>query len=262
MRILLTNDDGVHAQGMRGLYEALKTVGDVEVVVPLRECSAGGHAVSMVTPLRVRKVAFGDGFKAHAVDGTPADCVKLALSEILKRTPDLVVSGINHGANIGMNVFYSGTVSAALEGAMAGLPAFAVSAQMRAGDEPDFAALGGRFAGMLPELLPAARSSRRVLSVNFPAVSVEKLKPVRWASLTLKATHQEQFEKRHDPEGQAYYWNAGIFRFPDDPTPTDAALLKRGHVTITPLIVDLTDHGFLRDRAPARTNGARHGKKA
>lgn len=254
MRVLLTNDDGLHAEGLLALYRALRPWGEILVAAPMREYSAGGHAISIATALRVRKVPFADT-EAHAIDGTPADCVKLALSEIAERPPDVVVSGINHGANVGVCVLYSGTVSAALEGAIEGYPAFAVSALLGPRRLPDFPAIAERFRGIAESILAKGPAPGVVHNVNFPDRPVARARPVRWAAQSRSLPFEGHFVRRRDPGGRPYYWLAEKPRPSDNETATDTALLVKGHITVTPLAADLTHHEALRRAAPRRKGG-------
>jgi 5'-nucleotidase len=261
MRILLTNDDGVHAAGLLALRAALTRLGEVTVAAPAHERSAVSHALSLHHPLpEPRRIAAGAGGAVYAVDGTPVDCVKFALDRLCFRRPDLVVSGINHGPNLGIDVFYSGTVAGAAEGAFAGLPAVAVSlAVPRAKARPaDFAAAARWAARFLREsgargwLRPA-----RVLNLNIP------LKPrgLRWTEMD-RGLWTEAYVRRRDPRGRAYYWLQGLPppgappRMPrDGRTPTDQAVVAARFASVTPLHFDLTDRRLLQavaTPAPAR----------
>ncbi len=262
MRILLTNDDGLHAEGIQALYAALAPWGEITVAAPMRECSAGGHAISTATAIPVRQVPFGQGGSAYAVDGTPADCVKLALAHLMKHRPDVVVSGINHGANVGVCVLYSGTVSAALEGAIEGLPAFAVSALMRRGRQPDFDAIARRFKTLAEEILADGVQPGLVYNVNFPDRSVSRLKAVRWAPQSRSVPFGGHFVRRRDPRGRPYYWLLEKPHPTNGEKATDVALLVKGHVTVTPLGCDMTRHEALRRRRrprPTKPGGKKRG---
>lgn len=258
MRILLTNDDGLHAAGLAALRRALASLGEVSVVVPMRECSAGGHAISTASALPVREAPLAGGL-AHVVDGTPADCVKLALSEILPAPPDLVVSGINHGANVGICVLYSGTVSAALEGAIAGIPSFAVSALLRDGFSPPFDAIARRFARLAADILDRGARPGVVYNVNFPDRHPAKARPVRWTPQSRTVPFHDHYVRRLDPRGRPYYWLKEHPALEKAEPDTDVSCLRRGHVTVTPLTCDLTHHDLLRAAAAARRDGGRHG---
>ncbi|NCC23924.1 MAG: 5'/3'-nucleotidase SurE [Deltaproteobacteria bacterium] len=247
MHILLTNDDGIRAIGLRSLYQALVAADHrVTVVAPMTEQSAVGHAVTMFSPLRLKLVEEA-GFVGHGVSGTPADCVKLALASLLDSTPDRIVSGINSGANVGVDILYSGTVSAATEGALTGIPALAVSVDDY---RPTDLAHQARFAASFLESpvwenLP----ERCVLNLNLPAGPFSAHKPLRVCPQTT-AVYSDEYDIRIDPRGNPYYWLHG--QIPRDRLGpgTDRELLDRGHITLTPLRFDFTDHALL-DRIAA-----------
>jgi 5'-nucleotidase len=240
--ILVTNDDGVYAPGIYALYQAMKDIGDAQVVAPESERSAVGHALTISDPLRVWAVdRYGDAF-GHAVNGTPADCVKLAVKSILRKKPDLVVSGINQGPNTAINVIYSGTVSAATEGTIMGVPSIAFSlASFRISDF-DFAA---RFAAHLAEkVLQHGLPEGTILNVNIPALPEDQIVGVK-ITRQGKGRYEEYFEKRVDPMNRNYYWLAGKkLQLDSDPDVDDVAVLER-YVAITPIQFDLTDYNIL-----------------
>jgi 5'-nucleotidase len=242
--ILLTNDDGIYAPGLWALYQELLQLGEVAVVAPESEQSAVGHAISLVNPLRVKKVSLDGGVQGWAVSGTPADCVKIALSELLPEPPQMVVSGLNLGPNVGINVLYSGTVSAATEASILGVPAMAVSLNSYKADA-DFAAA----ARLARETVARLRSwpgwkNGVCLNINLPALPPDRV-------LGLKFTRQdvgplvEHFERRVDPREHVYYWLAEINerRLPDPET--DYGALAAGFISITPIHHDLTDYRTL-----------------
>ncbi len=239
MRILLTNDDGIHYRGLVELYEALRGDHEVTVVAPESEQSAVGHAITINDPLRVKKIARDGVFLGYGVNGTPADCVKIGVGEVMAEPPEMVVSGINLGANVGINVLYSGTVSAATEGAILGIPALAVS--LDALRRPDFScaiALTLRLIGFL-KANPVARGV--ALNVNVPALPADKINGVRLVRQGT-ARYTERFDKRVDPREHVYYWQIG--GPPEEPgdEQTDTWALSEGYVTITPIFFDLTSH--------------------
>ncbi len=242
MNILLTNDDGIQAPGLRAIYRALVEAGHaVHVVAPATEQSAVGHAVTIAMPLTVKEF-HEDGFEGLAVTGTPVDCVKLGLNELLPCTPELVVSGINAGANVGVDILYSGTVSAATEGALAGRPSLAVSYD---GFNPGDLAGQARYATELVSRLDWQDiPARCVLNLNFPARPMEETLELRLCPQTV-AVYRDRYVKRTDPRGRPYYWLSGEIP-PETVAPdSDRALLTAGHVTLTPLRFDFTDHRFL-----------------
>ena len=245
--ILISNDDGIQSPGLRALCEALLPLGEVVVMAPEVERSAVGHAITISDPLRVTEVDLKlDGVTAYACSGTPADCVKLAVLSILPQRPDLVVSGINHGSNTGVNVIYSGTVSAATEGAILGIPSLAVSLDYRgSGNLEPSKIIARRIAtGVLETGLPKGT----LLNVNIPDLPADQLPP-GWQEghgydLTVhgKSDWQDHFDRRVDPQDRVYYWLTGQRREIEEESNTDEETLKAGRVSITPLHFDLTDH--------------------
>ena len=242
MHVLLTNDDGIHAEGLAVLCRRFAGRHTVTVVAPDSECSAIGHAITLRVPLRAATVRLPDAARAWAVSGTPADCVKLALKQLLEQPPDVVVSGINPGANVGANVNYSGTVAAAREAALAGLPAIAVSIQ---GRTPRHYAPAARFIRQLAEEvhgrgLPAGT----FLSVNFPDLPECRAGGVALSrqSTSLAAEH---IDKRHDPYQRPYYWQ--YYRLPPraEEAGTDTHAVFGQRVSVTPLKCDTTDYETL-----------------
>ncbi|WP_027185779.1 5'/3'-nucleotidase SurE [Desulfovibrio inopinatus] len=242
MRILLTNDDGIQAIGLRSLYKALVEAGhDVACVAPVTEQSAVGHAVTIASPLRVKQF-HEENFSGLGVSGTPADCVKIGLTTLLETPPDIVVSGINSGANVGVDILYSGTVSAATEGALMGYPALAVSYD-------DFAPVDllpqGRYvASFLDTIDWSTLPQFRVLNLNFPKHSIDEVKGLKLCPQT-DATYEDWFEEKKDPRGRSYYWLDGVIPAERVAPDSDRGLLTQGYITLTPLRFDFTDHETL-----------------
>jgi 5'-nucleotidase len=252
MRILLTNDDGIQAVGIRDFYAALVAAGhEVQVVAPISEQSAVGHAITIALPLRVKEFA-ENGFRGLGVSGTPADCVKLALTTLLPQPPDVVVSGINAGPNVGVDILYSGTVSAATEGALMGYPAVAVSAE-------DFAPTDmsdqGRYAAEFLSGRPwEAAPPRCVLNLNFPNRPVRDCLGLVLCAPT-PAVYDDWYVTRQDPRGRNYYWLTGVIP-PGTLSPdSDRALLTEGHITLSPLRFDFTDRDTMARLAKRLGNG-------
>jgi 5'-nucleotidase len=242
MRILLTNDDGIHAQGLWALHAALAPGHAVTVVAPDRERTGVGHAITLHQPLRASALAV-NGAEGYAVNGTPADCVKLAVLEILGGRPDLVVSGLNPGANVGVNINYSGTVAAAREAALGGVPAIAASIE---GHAPRDFASAARFVRRLADCI-AARGLQpgTFLNVNFPDVPWEQVMGVQVSRQGL-SVFKEYMEKRLDPRNRPYYWQgADMQRFKEDDPEIDGAALRSRFVSITPIRCDTTDYDGL-----------------
>ena len=246
MLILLTNDDGINAPGIVAMYRELISLGEVIVVAPETAQSASGHGITLGTPLLTSKVTVENGFTGTAVDGRPADCVKLAFAQLLPRQPDLVVSGINAGANVGINVIYSGTVAAAIEGAFLGAPAIATSLFLRDHVPIDFARAAILSRQMIEMILSRGISPGQIASINIPAIQSHEepagIRVVRQCTRPWVDT----YERRQDPRGRDYYWNSSVFTLGESESDTDVAALRDKFITITPLQFDLTEHLLLR----------------
>lgn len=237
--ILLSNDDGIQADGLRALAGVLGELGELWVVAPETQQSATSHGMTLYTPLRVKSY----GEREYSVDGKPADAVLMALYEILPRRPDLVVSGINRGPNVAEDVLYSGTVAAATEAALVGIPAIAMSHEARRdNDYWDTAAFGARLAQrVLVEGLPP----RELLNVNFPAVPRGQVKGLKVCSLG-ERRYNQSIVKRLDPHGSPYYWVGGDGQFSCAPRQqSDCVLLGKGYATLSPMKLDPTAHESL-----------------
>ena len=239
MRILVTNDDGIMAPGLLALRRALADLGQVAVVAPTTPQSAVGHSITLTDPIRAHRVDLGDGVVGHGVEGSPADCVKLAVLELLDEPPNLVASGVNLGANVGINVLYSGTVAAAVEGAFFGVPSVAVS--IEDSDSPDFEGAARITRRLIDQWLPRDSGRATLLNVNVPDLSRGTPKGVRVAGQSLKGW-REGWQRRTDPRGRTYYWMIGDPAHEEEGVGSDAAALAEGYVTVTPLRFDLTDH--------------------
>lgn len=239
MTILLTNDDGIAAPGLNALYNTISKFYPAEVVAPESEQSAVGHAITIYNPLRVKKFFHGDNFFGYAVNGTPADCVKIAVKAILKKPPQLVISGINLGANIGTNLIYSGTVSAATEATISNIPSFAISLTTRI--DPDFS-FAAEFALKTARLiLKNGLPERTTINVNIPAVPKSKIAGVRVVKQG-KSRVVERFDKRMDPAGNTYYWMAGEMKTDEEDADADEGMIRKNMVSITPIHYDMTDY--------------------
>lgn len=242
MKILLTNDDGILSEGLWALFRVFKPRYELVVVAPDRERSAVGHAITLHQPLRSRLVnvnGWGDGF---AVSGTPADCVKLALSELIGAPPDLVVSGINPGANVGININYSGTVAAAKEAALAGIPSIAASITGQAVSHyDDAAAFVCRLAGrVLENKMPFGT----FLNVNVPDLPTDKVQGVRVSRQSVKM-FAEKFDRRLDPRNGPYYWHNGDQQIFEDTPDVDGNVLGNACISVTPITCDVTNHQMI-----------------
>ncbi|MDK2860974.1 MAG: 5/3-nucleotidase [Thermodesulfobacterium sp.] len=241
MKLLLTNDDGIYAEGLCSLYNALSLEHEVYIVAPEAERSAVGHAITIHYPLRVTKVKRGKKFWGYAVSGTPADCVKLALYELIGPV-DLVISGINRGANVGINLVYSGTVSAATEAKILGYPSLAVS--IDAYEDVDYCFAANFIAKFLNVLKDLPLNKPFCLNINIPNCNPSKIKGIKFVKQS-KARLKEVFEKRFDLHGKAYYWQ-GAEEHTETDEDTDVLALKQGYITITPIHFDLTNHNSLK----------------
>jgi 5'-nucleotidase len=240
MKILLSNDDGYQAPGIVALYEAIKDLGDVEVVAPEHNNSAKSNALTLHSPLYVQQA--GNGFRY--VNGTPADCVHVALTGLLGYRPDLVVSGINNGANMGDDTIYSGTVGAAMEGYLFGIPAIAFSQTQKGWAHLDAAARKAR--ELVQQVLAQGSPENRLflLNVNIPNRPDEELKPFKVCRLGRRHA-AEKVISQTSPHGETMYWIGGAGPAKDDAEGTDFHATLQGHVSVTPLKVDLTDHDGL-----------------
>lgn len=239
---LLTNDDGIQAPGLYALYKEIQKLGEAVVVAPNSERSAVGHAITIADPLRVLPFEKNGSFFGHAVKGTPADCVKLGYWAILKRKPDAVISGINLGPNTGINTIYSGTVSAATEGALLGIPSFAVS--LATYHHPDFsyaAKFARKLAGML---LKNGLPQGIYLNVNVPACPEREIQGVSVTRQGL-ALYKEEFDKRIDPMGRIYYWLTGQKINKEKEKDVDDGAVMANRVSVTPVHYDLTQYEFM-----------------
>jgi 5'-nucleotidase len=241
MKILLTNDDGIQSPGLWALYHALSPEYEVVVVAPERERSAVGHGITLHKPLRAFEMEVG-GHRGWAVAGTPADCVKLSVVELLDTPPHLVISGINPGANVGVNLNYSGTVAAAKEAAIYGLPAIAISVQ--SARNPCFDEAARFVAHLAARVLDQGLPAGVFLNVNFPNLSCRKVAGIKIARQGCEL-YDEFFEKRRDPRNRIYYWH-GYESLPQrNGNDVDAAALAAENIVITPVRCDMTDYAMI-----------------
>ena len=236
-KILVTNDDGVRSEGLAALAAALRHLGDVVVVAPAKEASAVGHALTLHHPLRLERM--GEG--VYAVDGTPTDCVNIAVAIILKDLPDLVVSGINTGWNLGDDVTYSGTVSGALEGALLGVPSLAVSLQ-RTRERFDFSTAAAAAAQLAGRVLEKGLPPRTFLNINVPRVVTRGFK----VTVQAKRNHVTSVDERVDPKRRPYYWIDEALDEWEPHDRSDYQAVREGYISVTPLQPDLTAHDALR----------------
>ena len=239
-RILVTNDDGVHSPGIRALADALAPFGDVTIVAPIQEASAIGHALTLRRPLRIETIAPA----VFAIDGTPTDCVNIAITHILKEKPDLIVSGINKGWNLGDDITYSGTVSGALEGALLGPPGIAVS--LKRTPTYDFGPSAAAAASVAAAVLRHGLPSRHFININVPAGTPKGMRITTQA----KRNHVTKIDARTDPRGNPYYWiEEALDEYHPENGRSDHEAVREGYVSVTPLQPDMTAYDVLEPLA-------------
>jgi 5'-nucleotidase len=254
LRILVCNDDGIDAPGLFALVQEVRRIGEVTVVAPDKQQSAVGHAITMNYPLRAVPFRKDNAFFGYAVEGTPADAVKLAVRFLLKEKPDLLLSGINHGSNTAINIIYSGTVSAATEGTVLGIPSIAIS--LTTYQEADFsyaAKLAARLALLVSrEGLPEGT----LLNVNVPAVPESRIRGIK---ITEQGSSKwdDTFDVRKDPANREYFWLTGRMIMTDTNPDTDTIAVRNEYVSITPIHYDLTDRAMVERMRKWDTNGLR-----
>ena len=240
--ILVTNDDGFFAPGIFALWEAMSRLGDVTVVAPDSEKSAVGHAITLTDPIRVQEMHRKNGFSGFAVRGTPADCVKIACRALMDSPPDIVVSGINSGANLSSDIIYSGTVSAATEGTILGIPSIAISLNsIKGGDMQTSQRIAKT---VVAKVLKHGLADGILLNVNVPNIMEKEIKGIAITSQGTSA-FRDKFEQREDPRGKYYYWLKGDYKY--DSTPgSDGYAIQNNFVSITPIHYRLTDESFIK----------------
>ncbi len=245
MRILVTNDDGIDSPGIYALTHALRKIGEVIVVAPDRQQSAVGHALTVSSPLRATPFHRDGAMFGYAIDGTPTDCVKMAISTLLPEKPDIIVSGINHGTNTSINVLYSGTVSAATEGMMMGIRSMAVS--LTSFDHTADMSIAADYACAVAKQLPHLQlPADTILNVNVPTVPRDMIKGVKITRLS-KSMWNDHYERRTDPMGHDYFWiNGQYITLDDDISDSDDMALKDNYVSITPIHYDLTNRAVMK----------------
>ena len=242
MNILVSNDDGILANGLRALTEELSKKHNVYVVAPDRERSASGHSLTIHSPLRVEEVDSKYGArKCWVTTGTPGDCVKIAVSAILEDTekPDLIISGINHGPNLGGDILYSGTVSCAMEGALIGIPSIAVSLASLRSEYEDFEVSAKFTCDLLEKLEDYHFPPKTVLNINVPGLDMEDISGIAVTELG-KRMFTDEYERRVDPRGKIYYWIAGKLITEPQDAKTDIAAVRNNKISITPITYDMT----------------------
>ena len=245
MEILITNDDGIYAPGLEALRTAARRLGNVTVVAPLDEQSGVSHSITLTSPLRAIPVRRSGDLLGYAVTGAPSDCVKIALRSGLAPRPEVILSGVNFSPNLGVHVLYSGTIAAAREGAMMGIPSIAIS--MDFAEEPDFegaAEVACRVIRPVLERIADGREVPAMLNVNIPALAPSQIRGVRVVP-QCPLLYSEGVERRTDPSGRAYYWLTFGGELEGDAQGTDVGAFREGYVTVTPLQHDLTDREWL-----------------
>jgi 5'-nucleotidase len=246
--ILVTNDDGITAPGLRMLVSIMKTIGEVVVVAPDSPQSGMGHAITLDSTLYSKKLTIdldSEGIDEYSCSGTPADCVKLALQELLPKKPDICVSGINHGSNSSINVIYSGTMSAAIEAGIEGIPAIGFSLCDYTW-EADFSQAQDFIFAIVTEALKNGIPKGTVLNVNIPKLKKKKIKGIKICRQA-KANWKEKFDKRTNPMGKDYYWLTGEFELLDKGEDTDEWALANGFISVVPTHFDLTAHHVISE---------------
>lgn len=240
-RILCTNDDGVHAPGLEILVEAARGIGDVDVVAPDRQQSATSHSLTVHRPLRATTVAE----RRHVIDGTPTDCVLIAVNRLLPERPDFVLSGVNHGPNMGEDVLYSGTVAAAMEGTILGIPSVAVSFTSRS--HARLAGYADRLGALLRGLLERTGfPAETFFNVNLPDIPAEDVQGVRITTLG-RRVYSDSLTRREDPSGLEYFWIGGGVSSWTGRDDSDFRAVRAGYVSVTPLHLDLTNYGLINE---------------
>ena len=238
--ILITNDDGINAPGIRTLIEIVKPLGDVMIVAPEQSYSGMGHAVTLTTPIRLRNITKSKEYSEYACSGTPVDCVKLALNNLMPQRPDLIVSGINHGANSSVNIIYSGTMAAAIEGALGGVTSVGFSL-LDFSYDADFDAGKVYIGKIISDILSSGFEKGSCFNVNIPAVRPEEIKGIK-VCRQAKGNWVEAFDERTDPHNSKYYWLSGTFNHQEKCLDTDLWALENNYISIVPVTLDFTKH--------------------
>lgn len=243
--ILVTNDDGIHAKGLNTLIDIAKPFGNLFVIAPEKGESGMSHAITINTPVRIKQVMESEGISVYSCSGTPVDSVKLAINRLLPRKPDYLLSGINHGSNSSISVIYSGTLGAAIEGCLNGIPSAGFSI-LDHSDNPDFSAPQKYCAKIISNILQNGLELNTCLNVNFPAVTSEKIKGIK-VCRQAKGVWKEEYDKRTDPHNKEYFWLTGDFHnFEPDAADTDEWSLKNNFISIVPIKVDFTSYDTMK----------------
>ena len=240
--ILIVNDDGIQSPGIMALAQAMESLGSITIVAPDQEQSAKSHSITLNNPIRMNPVNLKKGFKGWAVKGTPVDCAKIALKNLFKKKPDLLISGINLGSNLGKNLIYSGTISAAYEGTILGIPSAAIS--LDSFHAKEFTAAKQVSISIATYLLKNKLPEGIMLNVNVPYIRKNKIKGFR-VTKQGRSSFIDTFEKRVDPRGQSYFWIKGKLRNNDHSIESDGEAILSGYVSITPIDFDLTNKLYI-----------------
>ena len=241
--VLVTNDDGIESDALGPLCDALSAVGEVHVIAPERNWSGASHSITLFRPLRCRPTQLRTGQAAFMTDGSPTDCVRLAVLGFLKEKPDLIVSGINRGANLGDDITYSGTVAAAMEGLLSNIPSIAISIGAF-GADIDFGPASAFAAQLAKNVFERGFISDALLNVNVPALPADRIAGVEVTRLG-KRNYRDQLVERLDPYGNPYYWVGGPAVSEEAEEGTDVAAVRAGKISVTPIRLDLTDHDLI-----------------
>ncbi|MCF7796988.1 MAG: 5'/3'-nucleotidase SurE [Lentisphaeria bacterium] len=241
-KLLLTNDDGINAPGIAALAQAVKPLGDIFIVAPISEMSAMGHAITLSDPIKMVEISKNGDFFGYGIGGTPSDCVKLAIhGEIIPR-PDLVISGINQGANLGIDIIYSGTVAGAYEGSVLGVPSMAIS--LNSFTRKDFSPAGYFARYFAGKILTHGLPKGTLLNINIPDADLDDIRGISVVRQG-QAEYHERFDRRLDPRQRVYYWLSGQRDYKDLSPDLDEIAIQDNHVTVTPIHYDLTNYELL-----------------
>lgn len=243
MKILITNDDGIHAQGIQTLAQELSKIADLYLAAPDRERSGTGHSITVFDPIKVVKTTFPGINQAWIVSGTPVDCVKIAIARLIEEKIDLVISGINHGSNLGSDVLYSGTVSAAAEAIIMGCPSLAISLNSDQ-RESDFGFAAQLTRQLVTALMYWGIEPKTLVNINIPAVERSQIKGIKICKLGLR-NYDNLFEERQDPRGNTYYWLGGGLLQEEQDQDSDVYAVEHGYVSVTPINLDLTNYPLI-----------------
>jgi len=244
MKILLCNDDGIHARGIHALMKELGSIAELFVVAPDRERSGTGHSITVFEPIKVARANLPGVKAGWIVGGTPVDCVKLAMNRLIKEKIDLVVAGINHGANLGTDVLYSGTVSAAAEGVIMGVPSIAVSLNSYE-EEIDFSFAAQFTKNVIKVIMKKGIEKNTLLNINVPPLTPEDIKGIRITKLGVR-NYENLFDERQDPRGNTYYWLGGGVVEEEQDKDSDVFAVQHAWISITPIRLDLTDYELIK----------------